>query len=587
MSVLSYSPSGTYTWVCPAGVTSVLVECVAAGSGGGFSGLTGGSGGGGGAYAASTLTVVPGNSYTITVGKGGSGGIQSSQTSATAGGDSWFGSTTTVLAKAGTVGASNNGAQGTGGQASACVGTTKVSGSDGGSGVGGGSGGPGGAGATGGSVTGGAGGTPVNNAAGNPGSPPGGGGAGGWAQGTSGFNGGNGADGLVVLTFQGVGSTPGKVVVTYNASNTFTVPPGVTALRLQGEAAGGGGGAGTTLAAGGGGGGGGYAEEPALAVSPGQIFTITIPGTTAASGTGGNVVISRSGTVVLQANGGSPGKAGSGLTTGAGGAGGAGVTGSVKATGTTGTAGGAGGAGGGALGGAGGAASGGAGADPGGGGGDGAVLGGAGGTGGQGQAVITFAYATEVLAAGDQASLVVNFNRAFNDSIAASDTLAKSILRPLSETVLAIDDDNKLVIKKIQPELLTASDALNKAYAQVRNDSVSLSDFTRVILVYLRTFADSVTAADALAKSMQLGKADVAAAMDDVFKLVIKKFPDDTVMVADLFAKFSSYVRTPADSMAANDSYKRAFTVRFNDSISGNGAPVAAPTTRKIFIISD
>lgn len=80
--VETFSTPGTYTWICPSGVTSVKVECWGGGGGGGggdgvdsSSHVVGGCGGGGGEYAAeTTLTVVPGNSYTIIVGTGGTGG---------------------------------------------------------------------------------------------------------------------------------------------------------------------------------------------------------------------------------------------------------------------------------------------------------------------------------------------------------------------------------------------------------------------------------------------------------------------------------------------------------------------------------
>jgi hypothetical protein len=64
---VTYTGSGTF--VVPDGVTSIHVELIGAG-GNGY--LNGGGGGGGGAYAAGTFTVVPGTSYSITVGEGGS-----------------------------------------------------------------------------------------------------------------------------------------------------------------------------------------------------------------------------------------------------------------------------------------------------------------------------------------------------------------------------------------------------------------------------------------------------------------------------------------------------------------------------------
>jgi len=64
--------SGTSTWVAPAGVTEIEYLVVAGGAGGG--GNRGGGGGAGG-FRTGFLTVVPGNSYTVTVGRGGAGGV--------------------------------------------------------------------------------------------------------------------------------------------------------------------------------------------------------------------------------------------------------------------------------------------------------------------------------------------------------------------------------------------------------------------------------------------------------------------------------------------------------------------------------
>jgi hypothetical protein len=75
-SQVTQTVNGTYTWTCPAGVTSAKIECVGAGAGGGGgSGTRGGEGGGGGEYASEpSYPVVPGQVYTYIVGNGGSGG---------------------------------------------------------------------------------------------------------------------------------------------------------------------------------------------------------------------------------------------------------------------------------------------------------------------------------------------------------------------------------------------------------------------------------------------------------------------------------------------------------------------------------
>ena len=66
-----YRTPGNYVWTCPAGITKISVVCIGAGGGGGY-GAQGGSGGGGGGLGWSNgITVVPGNTYVLTVGAGG------------------------------------------------------------------------------------------------------------------------------------------------------------------------------------------------------------------------------------------------------------------------------------------------------------------------------------------------------------------------------------------------------------------------------------------------------------------------------------------------------------------------------------
>jgi MSHA biogenesis protein MshQ len=221
--------TATGTWTAPAGVTSVDVEVWGGGGGGGGGegdNSDGGGGGGGGAYSrTTTITVVPGTTYTVTVGAGGTAGATNG-TGGT-GGDSWFINTATILAKGGTGGAAPvsdaGGVAGTGGSAAAGVGGTKFSGGNGGTGRndGTGRGGPGGSSA----------GTAANGTSGpDPWStctaaaaPAGGGigGDGGCANSEDGFapasgNGGGGGGAAERDTIGGAGA-PGLVTITYTA----------------------------------------------------------------------------------------------------------------------------------------------------------------------------------------------------------------------------------------------------------------------------------------------------------------------------------------------------------------------------------
>lgn len=145
------------TWTCPAGVTTATIRCWGGGGAGGGGSVSGAAGGGGagGSFATSSISVTPGNNYTVTVGAGGSPDTTPSTNGAThPGGDSWFGTTGTVLAQGGAGGgdrsSSGNGTAGSGSTASS-VGTTLYAGGSGAAGSSGsiGGGGGGGAGTTG------------------------------------------------------------------------------------------------------------------------------------------------------------------------------------------------------------------------------------------------------------------------------------------------------------------------------------------------------------------------------------------------------------------------------------------------------
>lgn len=209
---ISQTFNSTSTFTAPIGVTSVTVETFGGGGKGG-SRVSGGNGayggGGGGAYAKSVITVVPGTTYTVTVGTG-------SNSSASPGGDSWFINSSTILAKGGSSVGNDSSTGATGGLASASIGTFKYNGGNGANGVAGSYGGGGGSSA--GNATGGT--TATNNSGataptgggnggngrlstngnGSIGIAPGGGGGGALRTSNS-PTGGNGGNGRVILTY--------------------------------------------------------------------------------------------------------------------------------------------------------------------------------------------------------------------------------------------------------------------------------------------------------------------------------------------------------------------------------------------------
>ena len=220
-NIESFTSVGTTSWTAPVGVTSVEYLVVGGGGGGG-NGYDNGGGGGGGAgmVLTGTLSVEPGNSYTITVGAGGSGGADLRQNlNGSSGNNSVFSSITAL-------GGGGGGGSRTGGNpGDAQVGD--ITAPTGGNGNGGGQDGDGGGGATGAGTAGGAnpgtggsgftstisGSSIIYGVGGNGGSNSGpidgangtinrgNGGGGGSSPSTNSASGGNGGSGIVILKY--------------------------------------------------------------------------------------------------------------------------------------------------------------------------------------------------------------------------------------------------------------------------------------------------------------------------------------------------------------------------------------------------
>ena len=108
----TYVTTGTYSWIAPAGVTSVSVLAVGGGGGGGYTWSSGGGGGGGLGWK-NNISVTPGQSYTVVVGTGGPPSNNATDAAA-AGGTSYFISTATVAGYGGGRGGPNATAYGGG-----------------------------------------------------------------------------------------------------------------------------------------------------------------------------------------------------------------------------------------------------------------------------------------------------------------------------------------------------------------------------------------------------------------------------------------------------------------------------------------
>jgi len=129
-----------------------------------------------------------------------------------------------------------------------------------------------------------------------------------------------------------VGGLPGAQGQAFTANGTFTIPTGITAIKMTIVGGGGAGGAGNTggYSVGGGGGGGGAAIKYLTGLTPGNTLTVTVG---AAAGTS-SVASGTQSITTVSATGGTAGT--SGATSGAGGAGGVGSSGDLNIGGSAG-----------------------------------------------------------------------------------------------------------------------------------------------------------------------------------------------------------------------------------------------------------
>ena len=243
MSSISFT-NGSGSWTCPAGVSTIQIECW--GGGGCGKPYAGGGGGGGGYARVNAYSVTAGNSYTYSVGGGGVNANGNADV-ADAGGTSSFNST--VCQAGGGGGAYNDVNTGTPFGGVAGVGFT-------------------------GDVL-------ITGQAGQQGGACANGGPGNGGPGGDQFSGtwGVGYNGLITLTWDYVPGTPQSQ--TFTNSGTWTCPSRTRYVQVQcwGGGANGGSGGGT------GGVGGDFAQLNAFPVAPGTTYNIVIGTTGSATNT--------------------------------------------------------------------------------------------------------------------------------------------------------------------------------------------------------------------------------------------------------------------------------------------------------------
>lgn len=143
------------------------------------------------------------------------------------------------------------------------------------------------------------------------------------------------------------------------------------------------------------------------------------------------------------------------------------------------------------------------------------------------------------IAIADSLARVVDFVRAYNDSVAIAESLAK-------EVGIAQADD------------VTIADVLTtKAIGLNKSDNVAIADNITRVVAFIRALADSVAIADAAAKEIGMPLADSMAIADSI--ATVRQFNlafSDTVAIADAVVK--AYNFNQSDSVAIAETIVKA-----------------------------
>lgn len=142
----------------------------------------------------------------------------------------------------------------------------------------------------------------------------------------------------------------------------------------------------------------------------------------------------------------------------------------------------------------------------------------------------------------------------------------KIVGKGLTDSVTTTDSASTTVTYVRTPaDTVTATDAIVKSITKRPADTVTPSDTATPVKLQRVTPADTVTPVDAAVKSVRPVKTDVTAAVDTISKSVTKR-PADTAAAAD--AAIKSPTKRPADTVTTTDASARTITKRPVDNVS-------------------
>lgn len=173
--------------------------------------------------------------------------------------------------------------------------------------------------------------------------------------------------------------------------------------------------------------------------------------------------------------------------------------------------------------------------------------------------------------------------RAIDDSISVADAISKSTTRSLSED-LAVNDDITPAILRTASDSLSITDAIASSVSRTMTETVEIAD--GITPIAGRPVADSITVTDTISRSVSRATADSVTLTDSISTTVSRSIAD-SVTVADTVSGLPR--PAVADTVTVTDAVATRVTRAIEDSISvtDEATPTATRQAAETVTVAD
>lgn len=163
-----------------------------------------------------------------------------------------------------------------------------------------------------------------------------------------------------------------------------------------------------------------------------------------------------------------------------------------------------------------------------------------------------------------------SFGKKLTDSASGADALIYDLAKTVSpDSAIVVDAYAILTAKVFADVLAQPTDAITgKTFTKVLADSISFSDSVEAHKLYIRTFADSLTAPDLYASEFVGPEADSAATTDTYNHIMQKNFFESTVLIDNMDGNIEYHIiKLIGELLSASDSKVIDFATNKSDNV--------------------